>query len=266
MNELAGFQNIWKGGYYEGDVRSYVAPSSFKMYGFISVTRAVYLTCIRPYVRSDSVVLEIGPGRGAWTKPIADLNPRRLDAVDVVSPEHSRFWDNLGPRENVNYIQTDNRSLSEIDDGSVTYFFSFGVFCHLPPEMSEEYVNSLARKMKPGADGFLMIADFDKFNRCIANKEQTSLLAALSDRRFRWVQRALRLQLKLKPESIDFPVLEKRPEGEFPVFGGKKLSGRWFHWGVDRACAALEAAGFEIVERDMDQVPRDPIIHFRKPA
>jgi hypothetical protein len=35
---------------------------------------------------------------------------------------------------------------------------------------------------------------------------------------------------------------------------------------MDRACAMLESVGFEIVERDVEVIPRDPIIHFRKPG
>lgn len=157
--KIAEFGKIWRGGYYEGDPARYTALSSYKMYGYISVTRAVYLTCIKPYVGPDSVVLEIGPGRGAWTKCIASHSPRKIYAVDVVSPEHSGFWSYVGKRENVEYIQVSDLLLSNIPDQSINYFFSFGVFCHLPPEMCEQYVQNLGPKMMPGAEGFLMVAD-----------------------------------------------------------------------------------------------------------
>ena len=99
------------------------------------------------------MVIEIGPGRGAWTKAIAELNPRHIYAVDAVPAEHSGLWNYVGARPNVDYIVASDASLSGVPDNSADYFFSFRCFCHLRPEICEAYVTSLARKVKSGGRG-----------------------------------------------------------------------------------------------------------------
>lgn len=61
---------LWEGGYYEGDPLDPVGRSSYGAGGYISVLHAVYLTCVRPYVNADTLALELGPGRGAWTRAL----------------------------------------------------------------------------------------------------------------------------------------------------------------------------------------------------
>ena len=50
--------------------------SSYGKQGYLSLLHTVYLLAIRPYVhRGRTRVLEIGPGRGAWTKAILSRDP-----------------------------------------------------------------------------------------------------------------------------------------------------------------------------------------------
>jgi hypothetical protein len=41
--------------------------------------------------------------------------------------------------------------------------------------------------------------------------------------------------------------------------------GRWYDARIDRTCAMLTNVGYEIIDRDVGTLLRDPIIHFRKP-
>lgn len=255
---LSGFSRIWCGGYYEGDPRDPLGHSYYGVFGWHSSLYLTYLACIRPYVKPGGVVVEIGPGRGAWTKAIAELGPRRIYAVDAVPAEHSGFWDYVGRRSNVDYIVAGDFSLAGVPDNSADYFFSFGCFCHLRPEMCEAYIASLARKMKSGGQGFLMIADYDKFNACVAHHADTSIERAFRGRRFGLVRAAYRLSVTLMRRGFVPDPLDKT--AEIP-----HVPGAWYHCGVDRACAALERAGFTVVERDIDVSHRDPVIHFAKP-
>ena len=40
---------------------------------------------------------------------------------------------------------------------------------------------------------------------------------------------------------------------------------RWYHLGAPACQTMLEAIGFEVVDLDVGSVPRDPIVHFRRP-
>jgi phospholipid N-methyltransferase len=252
---LRKFSTTWKGGYFEGDPTDPMSSSSYGVFGYHSQLYLTYMCCIKPHIGPDTVVLELGPGRGAWTKAIAELGPKQIFAVDVVAPEYAGFWDYVGCRQNVRHIVVDDFSLSGIPDRSVDYFFSFGCFCHLKPEMCISYIDSLASKMKAGANGFLMIADYDKYNACRSDYRGCSIWRALGSRRFVLTRLVFSLCFNLFPGKFSRSKLDKsEPESTSP--------GAWFHFGVDRACEALSKAGFRVVERDMRLNHRDPIVHF----
>jgi phospholipid N-methyltransferase len=255
---LDSFKTIWAGGYFEGDPLDPMAPSGYGIFGYHSSLYVAFLTCIKPYVRPGVTVLEIGPGRGAWTRAILSQNPAAIYAVDVVDPDYAGFWSYVGRDSRIRHIITQDQSLADIPDGSIDHFFSFGCFCHIKPEMCVDYINSLARKMRPGANGFLMIADYDKFNACMAQVGRRSVMRSFVGQKFALVRTAFRLSKALFPRKFIQKSLDKT-EAE------STAPGAWFHLGVPNACRALEAAGFEIMQTDMQINHRDPVIHFRNP-
>lgn len=265
MEFLQRFKSAFPGGYFEGDPLDPMAPSTYGVYGYNSILYTVYSACIRPYITPESVVLEIGPGRGAWSKAILHRNCRKLYAVDVADPEHTRFWRHVGEDRRAEYIVADDLSLSGVPDDSIGFFFSFGVFCHLKPEMCEAYLDAIFRTMQHGGRGFLMIADFDKYEACRARAEQLSIGRFLMEQtRKVWlpakcgyalVWRYFRKKVDLEPVSNS---RERNLWAEDCNFG-------WYHWGVERACNAMRARGFVVVEPDVEVCPRDPVIHFMKP-
>jgi phospholipid N-methyltransferase len=182
MGFFEKFGQAWQGGYFEGEPLDPMAPSGYGVFGYNSILYTVYLTCIRNYVNPETTALEIGPGRGAWTKAILKQGCKLVYAVDAAAAEHTRFWEHVGATDRARYIQCADLSLSGVPDNSVDYFFSFGVFCHLKPEMCEDYLASLARKMRPGSHGFLMIADYDKYDYCVGHADQFSIQRPLGSR------------------------------------------------------------------------------------
>lgn len=62
ISELKSFENLWEGGYFEGDPLNPMERSSYGQLGFMSILHATYLRCIRPYIKNYTVSLEIGPG------------------------------------------------------------------------------------------------------------------------------------------------------------------------------------------------------------
>ncbi len=259
------FSEAWGGGYFEGDPLDSMAESTYGVYGYNSSLHTIYLACIRPYVGPDTVALEIGPGRGAWSKAILSRNCARLYAVDAASAEHTHFWDYIGRDQRVTYLVANDFELSDIPDASIGFFFSFGVFCHLRPDMCERYVQSLARKMQPGATGFLMCADFHKYIRCLDNADTSSL-----KRFFDHQKRKVWIPVKLAYSATWYLYRSKMdlervsPDREKNLANGSGQTS-WYHWGVENACKALVNAGFEVIDADIDAISRDPITHFRKP-
>jgi hypothetical protein len=105
-----------------------------------------------------------------------------------------------------------------------------------------------------------MYADFDKFNAFREDADRMRVQAVgrrglpsavLSEVRHR--TRKLRRQT----HWIDVPLDKSRRDVE---------PGRWYHAGIDRTGNTLKELGWEVVDADIGVVPRDPIVHFRKPG
>ena len=254
--ELGQFGKLWRGGYFEGDPLDRMGASGYNRIGFNSVLYTTYVACIKPYVRPETTVLEIGPGRGGWTRSILHCNPKKIFALDAAPPEHTGFWEYVGRDPRISYITVKDFTLSDVPSNSIDYFFSFGVFCHIPPALGKEYLINLFSRMKPGAHGFLMVADFEKYNRAAANLRNISTRRALAGRvmlPIRWVYDLLDI---VRPQQNVQPISEEAVS----TWG----SGRWHNYGVDAACADLQQAGFAILDRDTEVNARDPVIHFGK--
>jgi hypothetical protein len=262
-DQLASFQNIWEGGAFEGDPLDPMGRSTYGSLGYMSVLHATYVCCIKPYLTPESVVLEIGPGRGAWTKTM--LSAAEVWCLDALSAEHNHFWEYVGAAPHVRYEQVTDFSCRTLPDDHFTYFFSFGAFCHIPFWGTSEYLRNLWPKLRSGSHGFVMVADYDKYNHAVSHFEPYSawrvcdliqpkkrLKAAVWRRAVEHCQRtALRYQdnFRLRPPDKD----------DAPV------PARWYHAGVDRTCALLADIGYRVVDPDVGVLHRDPLIHFVKP-
>lgn len=259
--ELAGFEVMWPGGFYAGD------PGN-PMYGqwgitaMLGIPHAIYLACIRPNVNASTTVLEIGCGRGAWSRLM--VNAKHLYCLDALGAEHNGFYEYVGRHANVEYHKVEDFSLREIPLDSIDFAFSYDALCHASFSGITEYATNLYPRMRPGAQGFWMVADYHKYNTFVQNHERYS---------------ALRLLLPRGRLTVVRPVLERIFQGiaqwnarryhlrlREPHEDGTPHPGRWYHAGTDRTCDMLESIGFTVVSRDMGFDYRSPLIHFRKPA
>lgn len=126
--------------------------------------REVFDRALRPRLRPDSVVLEIGPGKGSWTRAILEQVPRgRVYTSDYVDTSRWLRPEKFGGRL-VSYQVTDN-SFSCFADGTFDLFFSFGVLCHHPASQILEIFTNVLPKMKPGAIAIHQHGDWDKLER-----------------------------------------------------------------------------------------------------
>jgi hypothetical protein len=256
--ELESFSRIWKGGYYEGNPLDPLGWSSYGPIGFISGLHATYLRCIRPYVDARTVALEIGPGRGAWTKAL--LPAKTIYVMDALSAEHNRFWDYI-PREEeerIKYLHVQDFSCMELPQNHFNYMFSFGALCHVSFEGIEAYAKNIYPKLKKGADCFWMIADYKKYNAAVTNLREIGIYHRLISPEFseKWLSNFIlgRIHRRLKFTQAKLPVDESNAPSP----------GRWYDAGVERTCLMLESLGYQVVDPDVGTCLRDPIIHFRK--
>jgi hypothetical protein len=245
--EIASFQSLWSGGYFEGDPLDPLGQSTYGRLGYMSVLHATYLACIKPYVTSSTVALEIGPGRGAWSKCL--LGAGRLYCLDALSAEHNGFWDYVGRHERVTYEQVKDFSASAVPDDSIEYLFSYGTFCHLSPPAIREYLTSLLAKLRPGAHGFVMFADYEKYNR------------AATDLSLGW-ERALPGAARA---AITAYRSLRRPKLVESGGGLQPSPGRWYHMGTEPMVELLASLGYVVLDPDMGVNHRDPVVHFVRP-
>ncbi|MCJ2069553.1 class I SAM-dependent methyltransferase [Methylobacterium sp. J-030] len=246
-DEIASFKDVWPGGYCEGNPSdplgssSYVEHDKFNGYadqlaiaaakgikarqiGYLSTLYVTYLMCIRNQTR-DKIVLEIGPGAGAWSKCILGDGAKHLYALDAKSAEDNNFFGYVGASpevcDRVTYDQVSDFSCNSVPDRGIEFFFSFGCFCHLSRDATTAYFEAISRKMISGARGFVMISDYAKLAAALAVDESA--------------------------EDWDRP----RP-------------GRWYNIGCSWFRDMVEARGFRVIDPDIGCNLRDPVVHFER--
>lgn len=126
--------------------------------------RRVFNLAIRPYLRSDSSVMELGPGNGAWSramlKSIPNGNLATIDYQDVsgwLKPEQ------YGGRLHCHQV-VDN-SFDCIADDSIDFFWSMGVLCHNNQDHIYEILRHSIAKMRSGAMACHQYSDWGKLNQ-----------------------------------------------------------------------------------------------------
>ena len=257
-SHFKAFENIWKGGYFEGNPLDPLGPSKYRRIGYISLIHAIYIVCIKPYVHPDTVVLEIGPGRGAWTKTM--LQAKEIWCLDAKSREGNQIDQYLGYPENLNYFQVNDFSCKMLPNNTVTYMFSYGCLCHVPWTGVQQYAANLFEKLKSGAHAFWMVADYDKRNHVSQEFSKYDIFArTLPPKIFRileWVNKKKENRL-LGPGTES--MLDKNEDQEYLE------PGRWYHSGASRTAELLGNIGYQVISEDIGLVPRDVIIHFFKP-
>lgn len=252
---LSSFQTIWKGGFFVGDPLDRL-HSPYGLFGYVGVPYAITLACIRPYVTGQTVALEIGPGRGAYTRAL--LESREVWCLDALSAEHNHFWEYVGEQPHVHYVQVTDFDCEMLPDDSVDFAFSYDALCHVPFEGIEAYASALLSKLRKGAHVFWMVADYAKYKRFISDRR--SVAPTFTSQIGRpWLRRLVaRVADHVEARELDryrrHIELPEGPDGSW-----------WYDAGTERTVAMLERLGYRIVEADVGVDPRSPIIHFVRP-
>lgn len=119
---------------------------------------------IFPYLMPDARVLELGPGKGSWSKAILDaIRQGQLHTVDFQNVEQwlqpSKYQGRL-----VCHTVTDN-SFSCAPDEYFDFFWSFGVLCHNNREHILKILKNSLPKMKKSGVAVHEYSGWDRLNR-----------------------------------------------------------------------------------------------------
>lgn len=101
---------------------------------------------LRRYITPETVMLEIGPGGGRWTRYMLDA--KQIYAVDF----HQELLDELRanfPQPNITPIKNNGDDFPGVPDCAIDFLFSFGTFVHLDLEIIEKYLENMRRLLKP---------------------------------------------------------------------------------------------------------------------
>jgi cyclopropane fatty-acyl-phospholipid synthase-like methyltransferase len=103
--------------------------------------------------KKDKNVLEIGCGAGYWTNFLCE-NSKNVTAIDLIPKPSVDF-------NNFTYIENDDLQFNcnKLEDNSIDFAFSFGVFCHLSLNACESYLKDVLRVLRKGGTAIFMYSD-----------------------------------------------------------------------------------------------------------
>ena len=124
----------------------------------------VFQRAIVPFLTSASTVLELGPGRGSWTRAMLSIVTRgavhTIDYLDVTPwLEPARYGGRL-----VCHRSRDN-AFDAVADAGFDFCFSFGVLCHTNAGDIAEILANSRRKMKAGGVAVHQYGDWTRSMR-----------------------------------------------------------------------------------------------------
>lgn len=233
--ELESFSKLWPGGFFgtNNEKRNQVGLEDF----------------LTKNVEQELTILEIGCGRGRWSKFICEnLAPKRLECVDALDEVHNGFWEYVGndKREKVNYRKVYDFSLSHIRDSSIDFVFSYDVWCHISLSSQNAYLESLSNKCKGGAKLLIMYADPKKYY----SSEPENLWFIKADLKQPWKD------LMSKEEAFEAATEDS---------DGPPSSGRWYWVGMENFLKNCYRHGFDILSEDLNIDKTNVITLLQKP-
>jgi len=191
--------------------------------------RRLFLSEVRPYLEDSSTVLELGPGRGSWTRALLRSAPRgRVHTVDFHDVTQWLDVDNYDGRLVCNRVE--DNSFASVPDETFDLFFSFGALCHNTTSAIAEIMANSLPKMRPGALAVHQYGDWQKLSALGWHDDRHGVHA--------WNQRI--------PDEHE-----------------------WNHWprnDPETMAAVCRDAGWIVEEADLGVFRRDSVIRLRAPA
>jgi SAM-dependent methyltransferase len=166
MTTTQTLRHMFSAGYDSGNILSRI-PNRRRRYeeGLIHGSyRRFFMHAVRPHLQETSMVMELGPGRGSWTRAILKHVPRgqvhALDYVDAAPWLHPEKYEGR-----LVVHRTQDNSFACVDDENFDVFFSFGVLCHNTAKDLAELMANALPKMRPGGVAIHQYGDWEKLDR-----------------------------------------------------------------------------------------------------
>ncbi|HEX8074300.1 MAG TPA: class I SAM-dependent methyltransferase [Thermoleophilaceae bacterium] len=184
---------------------------------------------VLPHLEESSTVLELGPGRGSWTRALLKSVPRgQVHTVDFQDVTDWLPLEDHGGR--LVHHRVEDNSFEPVPDGMFDLFFSFGVLCHNTTQAIGEIMRNALPKMRPGGIAVHQYGDWDKLEKLGWDDDRHGVQAAIRG-------------------------LPDDAPGNF-----------WPRNDPERMSAVCRAAGWIVEEADLGLFERDSAIRLRAPA
>jgi len=154
-------------GYDSGDILSFIPNTTrFKEERAIGGSyRKVFSKAVIPFIKEDSTVLELGPGRGSWTRAILQyVTKGRIHTVDFQDVTKWLHPEKYNGRL-ICHKADDNSYYDNFENDYFDFFWSFGVLCHNNLGQIEEILKNSLPKMKHGGIAVHQYADWEKLEQ-----------------------------------------------------------------------------------------------------
>lgn len=163
MPTLSWLQQEFSYGYDSGNILSLIAGrvrrSEERRSG--GSYRRVFKKALQPHLRPNARVLELGPGKGSWSRAILQHIPEgELHTVDFQDVTQWLKPENYSGRLICHRV-LDNR-FDGLPDGYFDVFWSFGVLCHNEASSILHILTRARDKMKPGAVSVHQYGNWEK--------------------------------------------------------------------------------------------------------
>jgi SAM-dependent methyltransferase len=124
----------------------------------------IFNDLVKPRLGRDRVVLEIGPGKGSWTRAVLNHHDGVLHVVDRLDVEDMLRARCPGAGDRLRVHQTKSNDYEFLDDRAIDFAFSIGVFVHLPLKEIAVILERLHPKMKPGGEAIIHYSNWAKLD------------------------------------------------------------------------------------------------------
>ncbi len=119
---------------------------------------------LKKYVKEDSNILELGPGRGSWSKVILNILEKKGSLSTLDFQDVSKWLNKDDYKAALHTHQIDSNSYECLEDNTYDLFWSFGVLCHNNIDSIYQIMHNIYQKMKKGAILIHQYADWDKLD------------------------------------------------------------------------------------------------------
>lgn len=112
--------------------------------------------CLSPYYNKNGTAMELGCGGGFWTTKHLSPNFNKVYALDVIPKTFTL-------PNNVHYIELSDKDYycTGIENNSIDFIWSFGMFCHLSLDACDEYLKNIYNKLTPRGKAVLMFGNWN---------------------------------------------------------------------------------------------------------